>query len=268
MHRRLAGVAVESQDYRALMRAAILAFDPTASIIDPGKVVPEQLAPSLHPPGTLTASYWERDSSVRQAFGACVELAAAADVVVSYLPSASMGSAVELHAARAAGRLILVIAPGKMRGNWVVRSYADEIFEDIPALQAWLAGRAGPPLAKRRAAGAPPSELRGAITFLYSDDLQKSRRFYGEDLALALRSDKGEVLFYALPGGGGGNLGLVQAGVSAAARPPCSATTAGRDVVVLCLLTDDVDTVFARLVARSDVTWRAPMHMVLSMAFH
>ena len=36
--------------------------------------------------------------------------------------------------------------------------------------------------------------------------------------------------------------GVVKEGVSAAANPPCSSSTAGRDSVMVCLLTDDVDT--------------------------
>ena len=138
----LAGIAVESQDYRALMRGAILAADPSATIVDPAIVVPA-MAPGLHPPSTPEAEWWSADACVRQAFEACVDLAAKSDVVVSYLPTASMGSAVELHAARQAGRLVLVVAPGKMRFNWVVRSYADHVFEDVRALEVWLLERAG-----------------------------------------------------------------------------------------------------------------------------
>ena len=138
----LAGIAVESQDYRALMRGAILAADPSATIVDPAIVVPA-MAPGLHPPSTPEVEWWSADVCVRQAFEACVDLAARSDVIISYLPTASMGSAVELHAARQAGRLVLVVAPGKMRGNWVVRSYADHVFEDVRALEVWLLERAG-----------------------------------------------------------------------------------------------------------------------------
>ena len=69
--------------------------------------------------------------------GAVHVRAAAADVVISYLPEASMGSAVEIHAAKAAGKTILAVAPGTMAQNWVVRSFSARTFEDIPAL-AWF----------------------------------------------------------------------------------------------------------------------------------
>ena len=67
-----------------------------------------------------------------------VEAAAAADVVISYLPEASMGSAVEIHAARQNNRTILAVAPGSMANNWVVRSYADHTFSSIDELRGWL----------------------------------------------------------------------------------------------------------------------------------
>ena len=59
------------------------------------------------------------------------------DVVISYLPEASMGSAVEIHAAMLAGKKILVVAPIS-RANWVVRSYADLVFKSIDELGSWL----------------------------------------------------------------------------------------------------------------------------------
>ena len=87
----------------------------------------------------------------------------------------------------------------------------------------------------------------------WASAFEASRAFYGEGLVLPLRSDKGAVVFYALPGAAGGasaaSLGIVREGVSAAADPPCSARTAGRDTVMLCLLTDDVDAALKRVLA-------------------
>ena len=248
----LVGIPVESQDYRAQMRAAILAVDARATIVDPAVVVHDR-APELHPPGTSPEAFWSEDAAVCNMFGECVALAAQCDVVVSYLPSASMGSAVELHAARESGKLVLVVAPGRMASNWVVRSYAHHVFADVPALQAWLAnqrcdGQEIEPARLTATAAGHPSHLDGTITFLYSRDLEASRQFYSKGLHLSVRSDKGAVIFYALPGKAA-SLGVVQEGVSAALQPPCSAKTLGRDSVMLCLLTRNVDAVLARCVA-------------------
>eukprot|EP00312_Isochrysidales_sp_CCMP1244_P006521 CAMPEP_0196673322 /NCGR_PEP_ID=MMETSP1090-20130531/2883_1 /TAXON_ID=37098 /ORGANISM="Isochrysis sp, Strain CCMP1244" /LENGTH=382 /DNA_ID=CAMNT_0042011079 /DNA_START=1 /DNA_END=1149 /DNA_ORIENTATION=+ len=89
--------------------------------------------------------------------------------------------------------------------------------------------------------------LSGSITFLYSSRLADARRFYSHDLGLPLRRDGG-VLFFALPGGAA-SLGIVPEGTSAAASPPVSAVTAGRDTAMVCLLTDDVDGTFAKALA-------------------
>ena len=127
-----------NQDYRANIKEAILSADAAATIIEPWDIV-GSLCEQLYPAGTAQSDMFRDDAHVRKAFGTVVDAAAAADVIVSYLPEASMGSAVELHAARAAGRRVLAIAPGSMAGNWVVRSYADHVFETIDQLGSWLA---------------------------------------------------------------------------------------------------------------------------------
>ena len=43
-----------------------------------------------------------------------------------------------VHAAHAAGRVVLCVAPGSMRGNWVVRSYSERVFDDIEQLAEYL----------------------------------------------------------------------------------------------------------------------------------
>ena len=128
------GIPMESQDYRGQIRAAILAADAAANIVDPlemGAVRGRELGFGEGKPS------WTDDADVRKLFAEVVDAAAAADVVVSYLPTASMGSACELHAAHAAHKTVLCIAPGAMAQNWVVRSFSARTFEDIPAL-AWF----------------------------------------------------------------------------------------------------------------------------------
>ena len=101
------------QDYRGIMRDAIETADPAATVIEPWDLVGE-LCARIYPEGTPQDEMFRDDAHVREAFECCVEAAAAADVVVSYLPEASMGSAVEIYAARAAGKTILAVAPGSM----------------------------------------------------------------------------------------------------------------------------------------------------------
>ena len=126
-----------NQDYRQLLKDAILAADPSATIIEPWDLVGAEVA-KMYPEGTPQSEMFKDDAHVRQAFEVCVAAAAAATVVVSYLPEASMGSAVEIFKAKVAGRKIIVVAPGSMAQNWVVRSYSDHTFDSIDSLGAWL----------------------------------------------------------------------------------------------------------------------------------
>jgi len=91
--------------------------------------------------------------------------------------------------------------------------------------------------------------LQGSIVFLYSQSLEASKRFWGVDIGLEPVADKGAVVFFRLPGLGG-SLAVVQQGVSAAAEPPVCASHAGRDSVMVCLLTEDVVGFAERLVSR------------------
>ena len=62
-------------------------------------------------------------------------------------------------------------------------------------------------------------DISGAVIFLYSDCFQASKQFWGIDVGLPVVSDKGDVVFYKLPGSCG-SLAVVKQGVSAAANPP------------------------------------------------
>jgi hypothetical protein len=64
---------------------------------------------------------------------------AASEVVICWLPEASMGTANEMLLAHEAGRLVLTITP--MAPNWVIRAYSDLIFADMAAFEAFV--RAG-----------------------------------------------------------------------------------------------------------------------------
>ncbi len=64
--------------------------------------------------------------------------AAGCDVLVAYVPSASMGTAIEMYEAARHGAAVLTVSP--LSANWVVRAYSDRIFPDVAALDAFLAG--------------------------------------------------------------------------------------------------------------------------------
>lgn len=74
--------------------------------------------------------------------------ARACDVLLAFLPSASMGTGIEMHEAARAGAVVLTVTP--MSANWVVRAYSDRVFPDIAALEAFLAGEELKDLLARR----------------------------------------------------------------------------------------------------------------------
>jgi hypothetical protein len=76
--------------------------------------------------------------SIHRVFEDGVRRASECDVLVAYLPSASMGTAIEMHEASRAGAAIVTISP--MAANWVVRAYSDAVLADIESFGAFVAG--------------------------------------------------------------------------------------------------------------------------------
>jgi len=77
-------------------------------------------------------------NDVRTTLEQGVARAASSDVVIAFLPSASMGTAIEMYEAHRGGAVVLTISP--MQTNWVVRAYSDRVFADMDELEAFLVG--------------------------------------------------------------------------------------------------------------------------------
>ena len=65
------------------------------------------------------------------------ELAGRADLVVAYLPKASMGTAIEMWQGYRAGAPIVTISP--MNANWVIRHLSDVVLKDLASFTSWVA---------------------------------------------------------------------------------------------------------------------------------
>ena len=74
---------------------------------------------------------------IRKTFDDGVERARSADMLIAWLPSASMGTAIEIFEAYQAGAVVLSVTP--MAANWVIRLYSDKIFPDVETLNKFLA---------------------------------------------------------------------------------------------------------------------------------
>jgi hypothetical protein len=120
----LVGVGIHDQGYRAAIGVAIKARFTDAEIVDPIE---------LHPDAGL--SYGPEEA--RRAMLELTEEAARADVLIAYLPEASMGTAVEMWQAYVAGKPILTISP--LGENWVVRFLSTRVFPSLGAFESFVA---------------------------------------------------------------------------------------------------------------------------------
>jgi hypothetical protein len=111
---------VHAQDYRKLLTERIRARHPEAEVIDPWE---------LHP-GAVEYT----PEHAKQTLFEELELSTQCDVLIAYLPEASMGTALEVWSAYQAGVPVLCISP--MARNWVIQSLATAI---IPTFDEFLA---------------------------------------------------------------------------------------------------------------------------------
>jgi hypothetical protein len=114
---------MSSQDYRRRIAEAVSQRHPDAEIIDPWEIHPEALNY-----GPEKAKATLRDE---------VKLAQGTDVLIAYLPEASMGTALEMWSAYQGGAQVYIITP--MTHNWVVMLVATRTFESLDDLCQFVA---------------------------------------------------------------------------------------------------------------------------------
>ncbi|MHB1417531.1 MAG: hypothetical protein ACYC1C_19970 [Chloroflexota bacterium] len=140
-----AGTELHAQDYRDEIKQIVGAHLPEATVTCPM---------DLHPDGI---AYGPAD--IRHAFFSLVKQAASADVLVAYLPEASLGTAIEIWEAYHAGRPVVTITP--MRHNWVVNLLSEQVCYSLAEFgefvaEGGLAKVAEVAAAKRAATPLPP----------------------------------------------------------------------------------------------------------------
>lgn len=87
-------------------------------------------------PNSITYGLDEIRSTLAEGIGRAREC----DLLIAYLPSASMGTAIEMYEAHRAGAAVVAISP--MAPNWILRAYSDHILNDLAAFEAWAASGA------------------------------------------------------------------------------------------------------------------------------
>jgi hypothetical protein len=143
---------IHEQDWRTPITAALERHLPEADVY---------CHYSIHP---KSITYEMPD--IRQTFKEGLQEARECDVLVAWLPSASMGTAIEMYEAFRSGAVILVISP--MSSNWVVRLYSHKIFPGLEAFEKYLVSGELQPLiqavqAAARKAGLRPKEQNGTF---------------------------------------------------------------------------------------------------------
>lgn len=114
---------VDDQGYRQRIAAAIRARLPNAEIVDPWE---------LHP---TSPSY--EDELGKQVFMELSKTAGTVDVLVAYLPQASMGTAIEMWEAYHAGAWIVTISP--LAENWVIKFLSNRVVATLDEFEQFVA---------------------------------------------------------------------------------------------------------------------------------
>lgn len=114
---------IHRQDWRQPIRRLLGSYAPDAEVYCHYSEHPESITYEL--------------PEIVETFEAGLARAVACDVLIAWLPSASMGTAIEMYEARRSGAAVVTITP--MAANWVVRAYSDRILPDLAALEDFLA---------------------------------------------------------------------------------------------------------------------------------
>ena len=112
--------AVHNQDYRAAIKRMLAAAVPDAEVYCPVTAHPNSLAYD--------------DITGREVFLHHIELARGSDLVVAYLPSASMGTAIELWEAHRNGTPVVAISP--LTVNWVIKFLSNLLVADLDEFES------------------------------------------------------------------------------------------------------------------------------------
>ncbi len=116
-------VEVVDQGYRSEVARILERFVPGVEILDPWELHPESV------------SYDEE--TAKDALVEMIEIAGDCDLVVAYLPEASMGTAVEMYSAAEKGVPVVAISP--MTENWTVKFLSRRVFPDLEEFEAFVA---------------------------------------------------------------------------------------------------------------------------------
>jgi hypothetical protein len=114
---------IDDQDYRRVISETLQAHRADVEIMDPNE---------LHPNGVDYDDELAKATLLEMA-----DLASQADLVVAYVPQASMGTALEMWKAFEASVPLVTISP--MAANWVIKHLSSVVLPDLDAFRRWVA---------------------------------------------------------------------------------------------------------------------------------
>jgi len=121
------GAVLHQQDYRTQLRQLLAQHFPHAEIYDPLADHSDSLDYDEHRGRRV---FYHHNRMCREV-----------DLVVAFVPEASMGTAIEMWEAYRHGRRVVTISP--LTHNWAVRYCSDAIYPDFEAFAAALADGEG-----------------------------------------------------------------------------------------------------------------------------
>ncbi len=114
---------LHAQDYRGHLKRLIEAHFPEADVYDPLANHGDSIAYD--------------DTTGRDVFFGHNRMCREVDVLIAFVPEASMGTAIEMWEANQHGAAVLSISP--MVHNWAVKFLSHEIYEDLQACERAVA---------------------------------------------------------------------------------------------------------------------------------
>jgi hypothetical protein len=113
---------IHPQDYRPRIKAILNDAFPEATVYDPFD-------------GHENSVEYDNEKG-EAVFRRSLEQMYSSDLMIAYLPKASMGTAIEMWECRRRNIPIWTITG--MTSNWIVRFFSDEIFEDIESFSRYI----------------------------------------------------------------------------------------------------------------------------------
>ena len=115
---------IDDQDYRRMITEALADRFADVEVLDPNE---------LHPNGVDYDDVMAKATLLEMA-----NLASQADLLVAYLPKASMGTALEMWKAFEVNVPVVTISP--MAANWVIKHLSSVVLPDLEAFREWVTG--------------------------------------------------------------------------------------------------------------------------------